>query len=230
MQIHVSAEVNAIFEKALGFSVRQGQFYVGVEHVFAAVLDDPDQLPPSVRDRHLNTLYTVLREVNRTAWSTPVATPRGEVFHTPRCIAVLNQAAKLAERHGRGPARAGHVLLAILADGFSAPSRAMDTLNLNRKDCLELLRAELGGSAVTERHAADIRHISSPPERQSVSVTRGLSENRVQPGAPLYSPMREDAGQSGTGLHASRAVDGRCGRQGSVDPVLRVLVSRSECT
>ena len=58
MQLHVSAEVNAVLEKALTLSVRQGQFYVGVEHVFLALLDNPDLLPPIIREHHLNALFS----------------------------------------------------------------------------------------------------------------------------------------------------------------------------
>lgn len=143
VQISVSAEINAVMERALGFSVQRGQSYIGVEHIYAAILEMPESLPNIIRDQHLNTLYAVMREVHRTAWQRPFQAGVGEVFHTPRVIAVLNHATKLAERKCHGPAGALHLLYAIFNDTLSAPSRAMDRLRLDRGRFLQTLQAEL---------------------------------------------------------------------------------------
>ena len=146
MQIHVSPEINRITEKAVGMSVNQGQFFVGVEHLFAALLDDTDCLPVTFRDTYLNKLFSVHREIQRYVWTGRVSTEQGEVFHTPRAIECTTQANKIAERLARGPATAGHLLAAMLQDKLSAPSRAMKALEMDRETCLKALMDELSPS------------------------------------------------------------------------------------
>jgi ATP-dependent Clp protease ATP-binding subunit ClpC len=162
----VSPEVNALVERAVGHSVRQGLFFVGVDHLFAALFEEPEALPTAVREQHLNALTPVLREMGRTPWTRPVRSSTGEVFHTPRCIAALTQAGHLAERMNGGAASAGHVLLAILSDSLSAPSRAMDRLAIDRGAVLQTLRQSLASSA--RRNSAMLR---KPPETAAAHET-----------------------------------------------------------
>jgi ATP-dependent Clp protease ATP-binding subunit ClpC len=190
VQIQVSAEINAVVERAVRNSVNQNQFFVGVEHLFNAVLSTPDDLPEAVTDTHLNSLFTVMREVNRTAWRAPVATVTGDIVHTPRAIAVIGQANKFAERWNRGPANGGHLLLAILEDELSAPSRVMHTLKLGRSKCREALRAALGANKPSgirqrtnvggvEESAVDAFPVEAPQEGAKevslATLTRDLS-------------------------------------------------------
>ncbi len=196
MQINVSPAINEVMEKALGMSVNQGQFFVGVEHLFAALLDDPDQLPPRFKDNYLNKLFTVHREMQRDLWEGNSPSEHGEVFHTPRAIDCTTRANKLAERMARGPATPGHLLAAILKDDLSAPSRGMDQLEISRDDCLKALMAELGKGKMgipqrtqwSEGHASESReaHVPFPDEENGTSkdvlasLTRSLNEVAVQ--------------------------------------------------
>lgn len=172
MQLLVSPDVNTVLEQALALSVRQGQFYVGVEHVFLAILEDPDRLPARVREQYMNELFAVAREFNRSAWAGAAPSSRSEIFHTPRCIDAANQANRFAAQHGRAGASAGHLLLAILSDSFSAPSRAMDRLQLNRGRLLETLRVELVNAPV-----------SSPPKGRAASAVETEPEAEAPPAA-----------------------------------------------
>ena len=158
MQLRVSPEVNTIMGKALNASVHEGQLFVGVEHVFVALLDDPRALPTRMREQYLNVLYAVAREVKRASWKGVAAFASPEVFHTPRCVDVISSANKLAERFGRGIAQPSHLLMAILGNAHSAPSRAMDRLNLERGQFLALLRSELCNAAAGMR--------TRPPEKR----------------------------------------------------------------
>lgn len=168
MQIHVSPEINRITEKAVGMSVNQGQFFVGVEHLFAALLDDTDCLPVTFRDTYLNKLFSVHREIQRYVWTGRVSTEQGEVFHTPRAIECTTQANKIAERLARGPATAGHLLAAMLQDKLSAPSRAMKALEMDRETCLKALMDELsrlsGQVPVRASHSAKATYGSEESE------------------------------------------------------------------
>src|SRR5690606_10587652 len=101
-------------------------------------------------------------------------------------------AQKLAQRHGRGPATGGHLLLALLTDGLSAPSRALDALGLPRGGILEDLRTELGETrpaAAGNGHgpaATAAPHAAAP---QATAVRR--EEARPEPA--LYRDLREAA-------------------------------------
>ena len=143
MQVPVSQEVNALLDDATSISLRRGQMYVGVEHVYEAILIKSGLLPLTFLSQHGDQLRAASHEMTREQWKgqMPIAGP--EVFYTPRCAAAANQTARLGQRLSQGNAGAGHLLLAILADALSAPSRAMDCLQFPRGEMLKLLRHEL---------------------------------------------------------------------------------------
>ncbi len=220
MQIHVSSELNQVLERALAMSVNQGQFYVGVEHVFSAVLDDPDPLPPRVREKHLNRLYAVMREVNRTAWRGAHQGGTGEILHTPRCIAATQQASKLAERRGHRPAGAGHLLLAMLADGQSAPSRVMDQMGPERGEIIAALQAELGGVAATAATA--------PPRAEAPANGPAAARQLVAPqaaAAPASTPtgLLDSAEEAGAAPAVAPAAAPEAEAQGELESLTRDL-------
>jgi len=144
MQLQVSNKMNVVMEKALQLSAGQGRFYVGVEHVFCVILDQANELPPAFWGAYGNALMKVLREVGRTVWKGEPQSPANEVFHTPRCINAIQHATKLAARYGQGEATNAHLLLAILVDARSAPSRVMDAMRMDRGECIKALVQELG--------------------------------------------------------------------------------------
>jgi ATP-dependent Clp protease ATP-binding subunit ClpC len=176
VKLHVSQEIADILEKAVSRTVHQGLFFVGIEHLFAVLLEEHDKLPPTVTERYLNSLFAVGREVGRTAWQHPVPNTSGEVFYTPRCIDVTNQATRLAERRSDTAASAGHLLLAILRDPLSAPSRAMDGLKLGRDGCVQLLEEEL-------KHRSP--HLAAPPPVQRMSPEHAA---QMVPGSAREAP------------------------------------------
>jgi len=189
VQLTVSPEMAALLERATALSVGQGNFYVGVEHVFTALLENPEKLPRAVVDRYLNSLHAAAREVNRRGWRGAVPSVSGEIFYSPRCIAVTNAATRLAQRLGRDAAGAGHWLLAVLSDPLSGPSRAMDGLQLGRRECGGLLRAELSQlpEFVPEaRPPSDHRELPGPeqaaakPKSGLASLTRDLTAAAAQ--------------------------------------------------
>lgn len=176
MQLNVSPEINALCEKALAMSVRQARAYVGVGDLFAAVLDSPEHLPPRVREHWLNPLFTVMREVHRSTWAGSLpASAVGEPFYTPRAIAALQQAGRLAERQGV-PAGSAHLLMALLSDELSAPARAMDGLDLGRHACL-----------------ADLKHAQGDAVFAGARQEPAAAQAQAG-GAPLAAAPREEPG------------------------------------
>ena len=190
MQLRVSPDIAALLEKAAALSVNHGNFYVGVEHVFTALFDFLDYIPLSVRDRYLNLFYCVGREISRVSWKGTIPVASGEVYYTPRCIETTNAAMRLAGKLRGVPAGPAHWLLAVLCDPLSAPSRAMDRIGAERRECVEALRAQLSAlpefvpataGHVPEGRAAGERHTNAPetgkaPPTATATLTRDLTE------------------------------------------------------
>ena len=210
MQINVSPAINEVMEKAVNLSVRRGQFFVGIEHLYAALLDDQDQLPPKFREKYLNHLMTIHREIQKDAWEGNAPSENGEVYHTPRAIDCTTQANKLAERIARGPASPGHLLAAMLQDELSAPSRAMDHLNLNRAECLKDLTAELGRGKIQQRTthktaagtAADPERLPFPDEAGAATAPMGEATTNME---SLTRNLNQDAAKGKLGPAIGRS-------------------------
>ena len=149
MQVPVSPEINELLDDATQLSVRRGQFFVGVDHLFEAILVKVDLLPRSFRKQYHDTLRVTGQEMSRESWRGRMPTYGTEVFYTPRCAGVTSEAARLAQRINKSSPSTGHLLLAILADAHAMPSRAMDRLGLNRGDVINALRLELSKGAPT---------------------------------------------------------------------------------
>ncbi|MCC6144185.1 MAG: ATP-dependent Clp protease ATP-binding subunit [Candidatus Hydrogenedentes bacterium] len=219
MKIHVSEEIASILEQALSRTVQQGLFFVGVEHVFAVLLEFHDKLPPAVSDRYLNSLYAVGREVARTAWQHPVPNTSGEIFHTPRCIDITNQAMRLAERMSGSPATAGHLLLAILRDPLSAPSRAMDGLKLGREGCVELLEGELKHRPVHTAATTSFNAAAPAPESAPAPLPAPVTQR--QAALPQLTRDLQEAARAGK-------LEAAIGRDQEVFEILQIFTRKTK--
>ncbi len=167
VQVPVSPEINALIDRAAAISIRRGQFYVGVEHLYETLLNEPNQLPEAFVQARGALLRQAGQVVSREQWPAGVmAAVAGEVFYTPRCAALATEATRLAQRISRGSATASHLLMAILADAHASPSRALDQLGANRGELLQELRA------ATERR-------SSRPA-QTANATRSSSDTAAR--------------------------------------------------
>ncbi len=151
MQVPVSPEINELLDDATQLSVRRGQFFVGVDHLFEAILVKADLLPRAFRKQYLDALRGSCQEMTRESWRGRTPTYGSEVFYTPRCAGVTSEAARLAQRISKSSPSAGHLLLAILADSHAMPSRAMDRLGHPRGEMIQDLRLELSKGAPSRR-------------------------------------------------------------------------------
>ncbi len=129
-------------DEAVTISLRRRSGYVGVEHLFEALLSDASLLPSCVQP-HLAAFHLVAERVHRDAWRGGVLEIGGEVFYTPRCASAIHQAAYLAERLRSSSTDAGHVLLALLSDAHAAPCRALDAAGCDRGVIVRELQREL---------------------------------------------------------------------------------------
>lgn len=190
MQLNVSPEIGEILEKAAAISANQGSYFVGVNEILGALLESTDQLPASIRERHLSNLFSAQREINRQGWTGSATTPSGEIFYTARCIQLISQASKLASRIGHGQPVAGHLLLALLKDDLSAPARAMDRLGLDRPGCIQQLQAELGFISPMAYHKVTPLPEYSEVQLQNIPAVKSASA-AVGGQAPSVRPRDE---------------------------------------
>lgn len=230
MQVQVSPEINGILDAAVGISVQRGQFFVGVEHLFEALLAESSRLPKSVTDHYLTVLYTAIREVTREAWRDPVRAATGEVFYTPRCANILNDTAKLAERF-RTQAGAGHLLLAVLADPDAAPSRAMDRLQLNRGKLIQVLQHELAGQgqpsklpSVAGKVAAQAKTETASAAAPASAVLRPEDDPDAKSPPPPIESFTHDLTEAARAGKLSRAV----GRDAEIFEILQILARKTK--
>ncbi|MDX9973004.1 MAG: ATP-dependent Clp protease ATP-binding subunit [FCB group bacterium] len=186
MDISVSPETSALLDAAAAYSVRHGQRYVGVEHVYLVLSGKPHLFPKPFSEKHGASLQSVARGVERTAWRGVIPASGSDIFYTPRCAEAMNEAARLAERLSRTQPGAPHLLLALLADPHGLPSRVADMLGLRRDELLADLRAALSARrevaktvAVSEEKPKDEK--TSPPLSLVRDLTEAARDGRIEP-------------------------------------------------
>ena len=219
VQFHVSPEVSKLLDAAVAISVRHGQFFVGVDHLFEALLDASALLPKAFMDRYVSVLHTVSRELLREAWHGGTFPASGEVFYTPRCAETLASATKLSERQGYAATTAGHLLLALLADVHAGPSRALDRLNLGRGEMIVSLRDELARAA--GQMGGESGPESSATPTVKVPAMAGSEGNESE---SAFATLTRDLTEAARRSVLQRAV----GRENEMFQVLQILARKNK--
>ena len=67
MQVRVSPEVGALLDEAVAVSARRGTRYVGVQHLFEAVVSAQDALPEVLKPEDVSALHQAVEGVYRDA-------------------------------------------------------------------------------------------------------------------------------------------------------------------
>ncbi|MBI4558425.1 MAG: ATP-dependent Clp protease ATP-binding subunit [Candidatus Hydrogenedentes bacterium] len=222
MQISVSPEINELIDAAASLSVRKGQYYVGVEHLFAALVDKSILLPKPIMDQYGSTLLTVARELERDSWKGRMPTVAYEVFYTPRCAGVAGDASKFAQRMGSAQASAGHLLLAILADAYAAPSRVMDRLSLGRGDVIEALRKSVPS------HGASGARVPAEARAGEARAVAGQTAKSAPEDAPAQAFSLADVTRDLTNAARHGEIDKAIGREKEIFQILQVLARQNK--
>ena len=151
-----------------------------------------------------------------------------KVFSTPRCINAIQQATKLAARHGQSNVNAGHLLLAILADCRSAPSRVMDSMRINRGECIRHLLRELGmaGESSEKSPATSATATTNEKEQTEADIAQSAtapsaSQNSVK--ASLESLTRDL-----TKMAREGKLQPAIGRNAEIFEIIQVLSRKSK--
>ncbi len=218
MQVRVSPEVGALLDEAVAISVRRAAQYVGVEHLFEAVLAMPEKLPEGLGESDVSSLHQAVERVYRDAWRGDLPTISSEIFYTPRCAAVTHEAAHLAGRLRSGSTTAGHVLLAILADAHAAPSRALDKMGVSRIDLITAIRNALTGSTVN----------ATPPEEQAETHPTPRTAVRESHDSEKAAPSIEEFTRDLTALAREGVIHPATGRDKELMEVVEVLARKGK--
>ncbi len=223
MQVPVSPEINALLDDATELSVRRGQYYVGIEHLYEALVSRSDDLPHNFYKQYRQFLDAAVREMTREMWRGVVPTISHEVFYTPRCAATTLRAARYAKRTGHSGAGVGHVLLAILADKHASPRRALERLRAPCADLFRTLRADLMRVGQTQ--------MAAPPPSQEAEPEERRGPERVD-SAPEPSPKRRHVLESLTRDLTEMARNGKLepaiGRNKEILSILEILARQSK--
>lgn len=223
MRVPVSSEINEVLDAAAEISVKRSQYYVGVEHLFEVLVSNPARLPEPFVEKYHGNLSAVARQVALNAWRGTMPEFRPEVFYTPRCASATTTAAKLSRRYGDGKPRAGHLLLAILADAHSAPARAMDQIRLPRGEFINALCDALTKQSSRRSQSASPSAAHATAEKSAADATEsGKSESKKE-SASLESMTRDL-----TALAREGKLQDAIGRDHEMYSVLEVMARKNK--
>ncbi|HOJ34619.1 MAG TPA: AAA family ATPase, partial [Candidatus Hydrogenedentes bacterium] len=216
MQVRVSSEINRILEEAAALSVKRGQFFVGVDAVFEVLYQKFEEMLQGVPADIKRGLQWVLQELDRERWRGVPPSNVQDVFFTTRCCNVINEAARIATQLSGASPNGKHLLLAILSDPLAAPSRAMDVLQLNRKQLIETLRESLYrtklGATRTKEDVAARTTMDMPPNETAVESTKDTDDYGLQ-------RLTRDL----TALARAGKLEPAIGRSGEITQLLEIL-------
>jgi ATP-dependent Clp protease ATP-binding subunit ClpC len=172
MDFPVSIEARAVLDEAAILSVRRGKYYVGVEHIFEAILTKPGLLPDSFASKYVASLARALDQVRRGEWQGVTPVPQdGEVYYTPRALEVMRRSAHLAQSYRRGNMKRAHLLLVILDEDTSEVCRAIDKEGLDRDTLAAELRKALLEIRDAEPASGEDKPVSSNGEEKDAPIS-----------------------------------------------------------
>ena len=167
MQVSVSPEINEVIDSAANASMRTGVQFVGVEHLFTNIIAQSGSLPPTFVTTHNKVLNAVTTEISRKPWPGKLPGQAAEAFYTPRCADAINEATRIAKQMGQSTANPGHLLLAILSDKYSMPSRVIEAVGYNRSEIVDDLRAHLSDHEAAAQSSAPAAKVATKEASES---------------------------------------------------------------
>ncbi len=226
MQVRTTPEVNNLIDSAVSVSVQRGKYFVGVEHLFEAIVQHAHELPGAFEKKHLALLEQTRNLLGKYVWQGTPPTAGGEIFYTPRCAATLTEASRLSDRLRSGSAATGHVLMALLMDTHSVVCRTMESEGIDRKLLFEDLRQTLATLAPANPATTATRE-TQPSTSPAVTIRDPLlqetSDPAVQPAATLDSFTRDLTADA-----RAHTIEGALGRDQEIIEVLQILARQGK--
>lgn len=161
---------------------RYGHTQVDTEHLFLALLEQPDGAVPQILEK-LSVESSVLQErLDRELRASPKVSVYGggvgQIFYTPRIRTVLELSQGEANRLKDEFISTEHIFLAILSERNTPSARILQEYNITRDRVMEAVKEIRGGQRVTNRQA-ESRYRTL--EKYSRDLTQLAREDRLDP-------------------------------------------------
>jgi ATP-dependent Clp protease ATP-binding subunit ClpC len=178
---NLSPEVKQILELAKHESVTLDHFYLGIEHVFIALIQVENGVTQDVL-RHMNINPDGLKGTIRSFIGMG---DKGRywdgVKNTPRFESVMNAAANSAKNEGHALVDERDLFLAILEEGENIPFRIFQILCINTSQMMLLARESR--VHVTAARVPEVPGVSVTPllDKYGRDITRLAKEGKIEP-------------------------------------------------
>jgi ATP-dependent Clp protease ATP-binding subunit ClpC len=161
---------------------RYGHNQVDTEHIFLALLEQPEGIIPQLIEKLGADPEAMKRRLDEILRSTPKASiyggGAGQVFMTPRVKRVIDVSQEEANRLRDEYISTEHIFLAILGERQTAVAKMLKDANITRERVLEVVKDFRGGQRVTDPQA-ESRYRTL--ERYSRDLTRMATEGKLDP-------------------------------------------------
>jgi len=161
---------------------RYGHNQVDTEHIFLALLEQPDGVIPQILERmnvDVNVIRTRLDEILKASPKAAIyGGGTGQVFITPRVKRIIDLANEEANRLRDEYISTEHIFLAIISERNTAVAKIMSDNNITRERVYDTIKEVRGGQRVTDPQS-ESRYRTL--EKYSRDLTRMAAEGKLDP-------------------------------------------------
>ena len=224
MQVFVSPEIDRILDEAARLSARRGQYFVGVEHLFEALMGNQTLLPREVMEHRFRAFQAAGTELARNPWQGTMPAVGAECFYTPRCAAVINDAGRFAKRLGWAKPGVGHLLMAMLADAHAAPCRILDQRGFDRGECIKDLRRALLKSRPAASQDAGTSAAAPEVKAQQAQAAVTTQDDQAEKAPFSLESITRDLTQAAR----AKKIEPAIGRDKEIVEMLQILMRKNK--
>ncbi len=173
----------AAAQRAVQIMARYGHTQVDTEHIFLAVLEQPEGVIPDLMERLGADVEQVQEKLDGALKDSAKANVyggggMGQVFITPRVKRVLDRANGEANRLNDDYISTEHIFLAIASEKDTLPARILREQGISKERIYEVVQEVRGGKRVTDRRAETRYQVL---EKYSHDLTQMAHEGKLDP-------------------------------------------------
>jgi ATP-dependent Clp protease ATP-binding subunit ClpC len=173
----------AAAQRAVQIMARYGHTQVDTEHIFLALLEQPQGVIPDLMERLGADVEQVKERLDNELQDSAKANVyggggMGQVFITPRVKRVLDRANAEANRLKDDYISTEHIFLAIASEKDTLPARILQDKGISKDRIYEVIEELRGGKRVTDRRAETRYRVL---EKYSRNLTQMAHEGKLDP-------------------------------------------------
>ncbi|MFW6082997.1 MAG: ATP-dependent Clp protease ATP-binding subunit, partial [Chloroflexota bacterium] len=173
----------AAAQRAVQIMARYGHTQVDTEHIFLALLEQPEGVIPDLMERLGADVGDVQQKLDHALQDSTKANVyggggMGQVFITPRVKRVLDRANGEANRLNDDYISTEHIFLAIASEKDTLPARILGDQGISKDRVYEAIEDIRGGTRVTDRKAETRYRVL---EKYSHNLTQMAHEGKLDP-------------------------------------------------